>query len=90
MDQPSIDKLSDLARIRVDGDDAAAFGRQLPSILDYVAQLQNIAADAMPALPAGPTTLRSDEARPSTSADDILALAPERLDRFWKVSSVLS
>jgi len=81
-----------LARLELSDDELATLTRQLTSIVDYVAQLQAVNTDGVEplahALPVH-NVFRPDEPRPSLSADEALANAPDRQGDFFAVPAVL-
>ncbi len=90
MSAPKIDVtlLGRLARLDFSPEMKQQFAAQLPRILDYVGQLQAVQVEAAAPTPAPVVQLRADQADVSRVVDQILAEAPERQDRFWKVKSV--
>jgi aspartyl-tRNA(Asn)/glutamyl-tRNA(Gln) amidotransferase subunit C len=72
--------VASLARLALTDDEVTALAPQLSAILDYAEQVGEVAAADVP-----PTThpfaltnvSRPDEPRPSTSREDILAMAPQ-------------
>lgn len=85
-----VQKLSQLARLELTEEEVDMFVEQLPKIVEYVGQLQQVETVAV-VDETGPTmNLRSDEAVPSPDVAAILDQAPERLDQLWKVDNVFS
>lgn len=84
-----VEKLAALARLELTPDEVARFHQQLPTILDYVGQLQEVSTSTSVAT-VEPNELRSDVAAPSTAGPRILDQAPERSGEFWKVDAVFS
>lgn len=85
-----IRKLADLARLELTAEEVERLSRQLPTILDYVSQLQRIPTARIESEVPATTNLRSDEAQPSPVEQAIIDQAPERTDRFWKVDAVFN
>lgn len=88
--QTDVPKIAELARITLTSDEAATFSEQLPRILDYVSQLQAVTVEQVAATPMSPIAVRADAVSSSHVVEAILAEAPERQDRFWKVKAVFS
>jgi aspartyl-tRNA(Asn)/glutamyl-tRNA(Gln) amidotransferase subunit C len=86
-----------LARLELTEAELAAMTRQLGSILDYVAQLQQLDLDGVEPLAhalAVQNVFRDDEPAPSLPVADALANAPDRRDdarghSFYGVPAVL-
>lgn len=83
-----VTRLAKLARLNLTPKEAEAFSEQIPKILTYVEQLSTVDTTGLAAEPPTVANLRPDVVQPSARPDDILARAPERLDRYWKVPPV--
>jgi aspartyl-tRNA(Asn)/glutamyl-tRNA(Gln) amidotransferase subunit C len=87
-----VEHVAHLARLGLTGDELALLQGQLNHILDQYEKLAELDTDAIP-----PTAqvieleniLREDVARPSLSADAVLANAPERDGDFFVVPAIL-
>jgi len=87
-----IDHLARLARLRLTAEERERLGRELGSILDYVAKLAELDLDTVPPMShvgETGTPLRIDEAVPSPNAEAALAAAPARNGRFVRVPRVI-
>ncbi|MEN9207089.1 MAG: Asp-tRNA(Asn)/Glu-tRNA(Gln) amidotransferase subunit GatC [Gloeomargarita sp. GMQP_bins_120] len=85
-------RLAYLARLALTPEEIATFSQQLGSILDYMAQIQQLdLQDVPPTLHAVDTAnvLRPDEPVPSTLTDLLLQAAPAPEDRFFQVPQIL-
>ncbi|MEK7537905.1 MAG: Asp-tRNA(Asn)/Glu-tRNA(Gln) amidotransferase subunit GatC [Patescibacteria group bacterium] len=84
------EQLAGLVRLELTATEIDQLVEQLPKIVDYVAQLQRVetttVAEALPLT----EQLRADTVKPSAATDAILAQAPDRTDRLWKVDAVFS
>ena len=94
MSSPELDVkyIAGLARIGLADDEVAMFERQLARIVEYVRQLQKLDVDGIePTAHASPVVnaLRADEPRPGLSADEALAVAPQRADDLFAVPKVI-
>jgi aspartyl-tRNA(Asn)/glutamyl-tRNA(Gln) amidotransferase subunit C len=83
-------QLAKLARLDLRDDEVDQLVRQLPSIVDYVSQLQAIEAPVLVETDVTTLIARNDEHEPSPVRENILNQAPERLEDFWKVDAVFS
>ena len=84
-------KVANLARLRLDEEEAARMQEQLSSILEYMAMLQEVDVQGVP--PTAQVTdvvnvLRPDEVRPSFPVDEALSGAPAREGDYFKVKPV--
>jgi len=81
-----------LARLEFSPEELDVFTDQLSKIVDYVNQLQQINTDGVEplshALPIH-NVFRPDEVKPSLSANEALANAPDRKGDFYGVPAVL-
>jgi aspartyl-tRNA(Asn)/glutamyl-tRNA(Gln) amidotransferase subunit C len=81
-----------LARLRLSDPDLETFTRQLSSIVDYVAQLQQVNTDGVEPLAHVAdlqNVFRTDQQAPSLPVDEALANAPQRQGDFYRVPAVL-
>ena len=86
-----------LARLELTETELAAMTRQLSSIVDYVAQLQQLNLDGVEPMAhalAVQNVFRADEPTPSLPVDEALANAPDRRtdargEQFYGVPAVL-
>jgi aspartyl-tRNA(Asn)/glutamyl-tRNA(Gln) amidotransferase subunit C len=81
-----------LARLELSDAELATMTRQLSSILDYFAQLQQVNTDGVEPLVhaiEAHNIFRADEPTPSLPVDAALANAPERRGDFYSVPAVL-
>ncbi len=85
-------KVAELARLDLPEEKIATYTTQLERILDYVAQLQGIDTEGVP-----PTTravevvnvTREDGVVPTPVREELLDLAPQREDDFYRVPRIL-
>lgn len=92
VEESTVRHIAGLARLSVDEAEAARFAHQLSTILDYVAQLNELDTRDVPPT-AHPLLLsnvvREDEVRESWDVEKALASAPARQDTFFRVPKVL-
>ncbi len=85
-------KISQMARIKLQEDEIEKFQKDLSSVLDYVDELKAVNTDGLEIV-SSVTGLenveREDKAVLIDYQEEILANAPERRDRYYKVKSIL-
>ena len=92
MDQETVHKVANLARLELTEAEETQFTSQLGSILDYFEQLSELDTDDVP-----PTTraidvsnvMREDKLQPYPDREAILDNAPDREGEFFKVPKIL-
>ncbi|GIX17577.1 MAG: aspartyl/glutamyl-tRNA(Asn/Gln) amidotransferase subunit C [Rhodothalassiaceae bacterium] len=92
IDRGTVTKIAQLARIRLDEDEAARLEGELKRILDWVAALQAVDTEGVEPLSSVVGTRlrwRADEVTDGNCREDILANAPERVDGFFAVPKVI-
>lgn len=92
IDKSEVDKVAKLARLEITEGEKEVFAEQLSSILDYVEQLKALDTTGLEptATVVGQTNVfREDQVRPSLSADQVLANAPEQEDGFFSVPKII-
>lgn len=90
--QDEVEKVAQLARLRITADELAAFAQQLNTILKYVEQLKAISTDGVDqtaTVLAQANVLRDDEVRPSLPVEQALANAPEAVDGAFRVPKII-
>ena len=85
-------KIAGLARIALSEPEIEKYQKDLSSILDYVEELKNVDTEGLEIV-SSVTGLenveREDTIIMADYQEDILANAPERKDRYYKVKSIL-
>ncbi len=85
-------KIATLARIELKDAEIEKFQKDLSSILDYVEELKQVDTEGLEIV-SSVTGLenidRADHAVVIDYQEDILANAPEKKDRYYKVKSIL-
>ncbi len=88
-----IEKLADLARIKITDEEKEQFGKEIDSILAYVTQIKeaNISLDATLSVGAVKNVLREDAAphESGINTEKILKEAPKREGQYVKVKKIL-
>ncbi len=92
IDRAEVQRIARLAHLELDEADVEALTRDLESILDHVAVLDELAVDSVEPTLAGHDrlpALRADEPAPSLSSSEALANAPDVGDGHFRVPQVL-
>ena len=87
-----VQHIAELAKLRLTEAEESRYQEQLSAILDYAARLNALDTSAIsPTATVLPlrSVMRDDVARPSPSADEMLANAPARVDQAFVVRAVL-
>ncbi|MFN5466374.1 MAG: Asp-tRNA(Asn)/Glu-tRNA(Gln) amidotransferase subunit GatC [Cyanobacteriota bacterium] len=85
-------KVAELARLELPDDKIATYTAQLERILDYVAHLQQVDTEGVPATTRAvevPNVTRADDVEPTAVREDLLNLAPQREGEFFRVPRIL-
>ncbi|MCL5945568.1 MAG: Asp-tRNA(Asn)/Glu-tRNA(Gln) amidotransferase subunit GatC [Planctomycetes bacterium] len=92
LNEAQVRHVAQLARLKLSDTDVPRLSRQISSILDYVAQLQEANVEGLEPM-AHPlplhSVLREDEVRPSLTVQQVLANAPGKVGAFFTVPKVL-
>ncbi len=81
-----------MARIELKEVEIEKYQNDLSSVLDYVDALKEVdteGLDIVSSVTGLENVARQDEAKPVEYQDKIIANAPERKDRYYKVKSIL-
>ncbi|MFN6339313.1 MAG: Asp-tRNA(Asn)/Glu-tRNA(Gln) amidotransferase subunit GatC [Cyanobacteriota bacterium] len=85
-------KVAQLARLELPASKIATYTEQLERILDYVAHLQQVDTENIPATTRAVEVLnvtRPDVVEPTEIREDLLNLAPQREGEFFRVPRIL-
>jgi aspartyl-tRNA(Asn)/glutamyl-tRNA(Gln) amidotransferase subunit C len=93
-------RVAELANLELTADEIPRMAKDLNSILDHIAQLNELNTEGVPpmaqvsevlglAAAAHGETLRADAIRPSVDRAAVMAEAPETDGRFFKVPKVI-
>ena len=92
IDRAAVAHVAALAHVGLTEDELEAFSRDLSSIVDHIARLQELDTSQVPptahALPME-NVLRADEVEPSWELEAVLANAPRRLGDLFEVQAIL-
>ena len=86
-------KVAQLARLDLPEDKIATYTGQLESILEYVAQLQQVDTEGVPETTRAvevTNVTRVDGVQPTPVREDILNQAPQREGDFFRVPKILA
>ena len=87
-----VEHIAELARLDLTEHEKALFQDQLSAILDYAAVLQGVDTSAVPPT-ATVLTLRNvmldDVVAPSLPTEDVLANAPDGVEGYFRVQTIL-
>jgi aspartyl-tRNA(Asn)/glutamyl-tRNA(Gln) amidotransferase subunit C len=92
IDRAEVRRISRLAHVELDAASIDSLRRDLQSILDHVALLDELdvtSVDPTAVVTDPPAGLREDAARPSLTGDDALANAPDAFGGHFRVPRVL-
>ena len=89
--QKQIEHLAFLARLSLSADEKTRLAKELPAILEFVAELRKLRVEnEEPFLFEDQVNVfREDEEIEKQANESLLALAPERLRQFFKVPRIL-
>ena len=92
LSEEEVKKVAQLARIELRDGELEKFQKDLSSVLDYVDELKQVDTEGLEVV-SSVTGLenidRPDTPRLIDYQDEILANAPERKDKYYKVKSIL-
>lgn len=86
-------KVAHLARLDLPDDKIATYTSQLERILDYVAHLQQVDTEGVPATTRAVEVVnvsRPDVVEPTEIREELLNLAPQREGEFYRVPRILN
>jgi aspartyl-tRNA(Asn)/glutamyl-tRNA(Gln) amidotransferase subunit C len=87
-----IAKVAKLARLALSDEELAFYGRQLGDILDHAARVQALPTDGVEPT-SHPLTMvnsfRPDEVTATLDRDEVLAMAPDTEDGYFRVPRIL-
>lgn len=86
-------KVAQLARLELPEDTIATFTGQLERILEYVAHLEQVDTEGVPATTRAVEVVnvtRADAVEPTPVREELLNLAPEREGDFLRVPKILA
>lgn len=92
LDKDMVRRIAHLARIRVADDELGAVARDLERILGFVAQLDEVdtaGVEPMTSVVAVQLRQRADVVTDGDRREEVLANAPDRVDGFFTVPTVV-
>lgn len=84
--------LAALARLSLSEEEVRQYEKKFQDILGFIAEIEKVSVHARPlttTVSGVSHRVRTDESSPSTLADALIAVAPERRDRHVRVPAVL-
>lgn len=87
-----VERIARLARLELAEGEKAAFGKQLDQILTYVQKLKMFHTDGVAetaTVVKQANVFRADETRPSLSAEQAMANAPDVRDQYFCVPRII-
>lgn len=92
-----VERVAELAHLKLTPDEAGGMLHDLNAILDYVAQLDELDTSSVAPLSqvselagaGGKTSLRDDQLKPSLDRAEVMRQAPETDGAFFKVPKVI-
>ena len=92
IDVEQVRKVARLARLELSDEEVEQFAGQLSAVLGYIEKLNELDTEGVEplahCLPIH-NVFREDRPRPSLSADEALANAPQRAHEYFKVPKIL-
>lgn len=91
-ERDQVDKIARLARLELSDEEAALMGKQLGSILDYIAELSQVDTTGVEPLAhclPMQNVFREDRVEPGLGTEGALANAPKRVGDFFSVPTIL-
>ena len=92
LDDATVARIATLARIKLEPEQTAAMAHELSSILDWIAQLEEVDTDdvePMRSVMDIKAVWRSDEVTDGARAEAVLANAPQRHGGYFVVPKVI-
>ncbi len=92
LSEEEVKKVAGMARIALTDEEVAKFQKDLSSVLDYVDVLKEVDTEGLEIVSSVTgleNVTRPDVAKLIDYQEEIMANAPERKDRYYKVKSIL-
>ena len=88
-----VEKVANLARLELNGDEINNHAAQLEKILEYIEQLEKIDTVDVPCTTRAIEVInvfRKDEKKDSDCTEKLLELGPSREDKYFKVPKIIN
>ena len=88
-----VEKVANLARLELNGDEINNHAEQLEKILEYIKQLEKIDTVDIPCTTRAIEVInvfRKDEKKDSDCTEKLLELGPSREDKYFKVPKIIN
>lgn len=92
LSEEEVRKVAEMARIALTDEEVAKFQKDLSSVLDYVDVLKEVDTEGLEIVSSVTgleNVTRPDVARTIDYQEEIMANAPERKEKYYKVKSIL-
>ncbi len=92
MDQKTVEKIANLARLEISDEQKDTLGDQLGNIIGFVEQLSEVDTDNVKPLASvvdASLALREDKVTDGDKKDDVLANSPEENEDFFVVTKII-
>jgi len=90
--EDQVKKVAELARLKLDNNEVKHHAKQIEKILDYINQLEKIDTKGVPSTTRAIeviNVLRSDANNKFENREELLNLAPDRENDFFKVPKII-
>ena len=88
-----VKKVAQLARLELNESEIQKHAEQLEKILEYIKQLEKINTENIPCTTTAievPNVTRADEKKDFANAEELIDLAPERENKFFRVPKIIN
>ena len=88
-----VKKVAQLARLELNESEIQKHAEQLEKILEYIKQLEKINTENIPCTTRAievPNVTRADEKKDFANAEELIDLAPERENKFFRVPKIIN
>ena len=90
--EDQVKKVAELARLKLDNNQVKHHAKQIEKILDYINQLEKVDTNEVPSTTRAIEVInvvRSDANNKFENRDELLNLAPDRENDFFKVPKII-
>jgi len=90
--EDEVKKVAELARLKLDNNQVKHHAKQIEKILDYINQLEKVDTNEVPSTTRAIEVInvvRSDANNKFENRDELLNLAPDRENDFFKVPKII-
>ena len=90
--EDQVKKVAELARLKLDNNEVKHHAKQIEKILDYINQLEKVDTNGVPSTTRAIEVInvvRNDANNKFENRDELLNLAPDRENDFFKVPKII-